>query len=455
MKKGRQQRLKKQKLAYQKYKMIRVTVFFLAMAFFAVAGILIPLRPKTSDLEKRELTRFPSFSLSDFWNGTFFSGIETWYGDTFPMRESLLSANAFLKELHGLRSKTVVISGNRQKGEQIPQEADADQTASPQTDPEETVLQTEAPLSTEEADGSIHEGVAETFGDVYIVDGQAFEAFYFVKDYGDRYCRVVNTLQEKAGQDVSFYVMAVPVNSGIILDEKMQEQFGFSNQKEAAEYLYKNLDSRITAVDVYNRIKRHNSEYVYFRTDHHWTSLGAYYAYCQFAETKGLEPASLDSFEKKEFPGFLGSFYSSSQASVLKEHPDTVTAYFPKGTNDISITDQQGTVKNWKIIGDVSDYQENNLYCTFIGGDNPYSEIHNPNVTDGSSLLVFKESYANCFIPFLTDHYQDIYIIDYRYYQGDLPGLIRDKSIDEVLFLNNLNSIFADNLLKRMEQLVL
>jgi hypothetical protein len=80
----------------------------------------------------------------------------------------------------------------------------------------------------------------------------------------------------------------------------------------------------------------------------------------------------------------------------------------------------------------------------FIGGDNPYSVISNPSVTDGSSCVILKESYGNCFVPYLVDHYQNVYVIDYRYYTGDLTSFIRDNHVSDVIFLNNVEAVTAD-----------
>ena len=432
----------------------RIGVFFLVMVVFAVMGILIPLRPKVSQIEKRTLAKFPSFSFSRFWDGTFFSEMDTWYADTFPMREQLLSANASLNRLHGLQSETIIAGKDQKKGDQIPTGEDAIAGEEVQASTAEPQSQTQAPDTAVDESLVGADVVPEVFGDVYITDGRAFGLFYFVQDYSNRYCRLINTLQAQLGEQRTIYVLPAPVNSGIVLNDEAQEKLGSSDQKAAAEYIFANLDERVKAVPVYDNIRAHADEYVYFRTDHHWTALGAYYAYQEFAKVKGVEPHSLDSFQKMEFDGFLGSFYSDSQSLELQENPDQVTAYIPNGTNQMTYTERDGTVHEWKVVADASDYQKSAMYSAFVAGDNPYSEIHNPQITDGSSCLVIKESYANAFIPFLVDHYQDIYFIDYRYYKGSLRGLIEEKDIKDILFLNNLSSINADPILDLMEGLV-
>ena len=139
------------------------------------------------------------------------------------------------------------------------------------------------------------------------------------------------------------------------------------------------LDPSVRQVPVYDELVRHNAEYLYYNTDHHWTALGAYYAYRQFAQVKGITPHELSDYTEQVYPGFLGTFYSySNQSEALKNNPDTVYAYVPIGTNDATLTNVNGETVNWNIVNDVSEYGAGQKYNCFIGGDNPYTEINNP-----------------------------------------------------------------------------
>lgn len=426
---------KRQKRLDQIAGLCKIGLFGLAIAVFAVLGLLIPIRPTTSEMEKRQLTAFPAFQLESFLNGEFFKNVGLWYADTFPMRDQFLAANNALEELYGLQQRQIITgrkAEQNQSQEKLPEQA-AEQSA---------------------ADGSITEGQPEVIGDVYITEGRAFELFYFSEEYTDRYCEVINRTQERLGDKVHIYCLPAPVNSGIILSEDMQERVDSSNQKQAIEYLASKLDSRVTTIDVYDTLRSHNSEYIYFNTDHHWTALGAYYAYQEFANAKGVPANSLDVFTSNSYEGFLGTFYSSSQSEELKNNPDTVVTYTPLGTNNLMLTDQNGISVTKEIVSSADDLSAGSKYMCFIGGDQPYAHIMNPQIQDGSSIAVFKESYANCFIPFLVDHYADIYIIDYRYYQNDFVSLIQENHIQDVLFLNNLSAINEVLRLEEMEALV-
>ena len=192
----------------------------------------------------------------------------------------------------------------------------------------------------------------------------------------------------------------------------------------------------------------HRSEYIYFRTDHHWTALGAYYAYREFCGAKGITPHSLSEYEVSQFDGFLGSFYNDAgKPDIMKNDPDTVTAYHPISTEarmqyvNKKTGNENDELTPGKVIYDESDAAASLKYGTFITGDNPYTVIENPDLSDGSKCVVVKESFGNAFVPFLVDHYQTVYVIDYRYYSGSVSDFAKTNGVTDVIFINNLSAI--------------
>ena len=160
------------------------------------------------------------------------------------------------------------------------------------------------------------------------------------------------------------------------------------------------MNSKVKTVDTFDTLKNHNSEYIYFRTDHHWTALGAYYAYEDFCKARGFTPTPLSDFETVEYPNFVGTFYASSnQVQALKDNPDTVIGYIPKSTNDMFFIDSSGQRIDWRIVNDVSDYDSAAKYSAFAAADQMYAQIDNPTLSDGSSCVVIKESFGNAMIP--------------------------------------------------------
>lgn len=445
---------KAKKIKIQKtYLSLKIGIFFLVFLLMACIGLLLPLRPKESALEKRELEKFPQISAASLLDGSFFNQISTWYADTFPFREALLSANSGMKNMYGIQGEQIVANSGK-TGDKIPEGGMITVNTKETKSNEETGRTDKAalPETQEETlpDGTIHT-VPEASGTVYVTGDQAFEIYYFNLDGANAYINMMNKAQKRLDGIADVYTLLVPTSAGIILDDSVQEKLGANDQKKAIEYIYSNINtmnSKVKTVDVFSTLKKHNSEYIYFRTDHHWTALGAYYAYEQLCAAKGWTPTPLADYEKIDFPNFVGSFYSSSnQAPSLKANPDTVTAYKPKGTNDMIYVDHTLKERPWNVIFDVSDYRSDGKYSTFVAGDEVYAQIDNPALTDGSACVVIKESYGNAFIPFLVDHYQHIYIVDYRYfneypaYGNSVYKLVTEKNVKDVVFINNADAM--------------
>ena len=107
----------------------------------------------------------------------------------------------------------------------------------------------------------------------------------------------------------------------------------------------------------------------------------------------------------------------------------------------MTVTDSNGKEFKWPVINNVSNYKSNVKYSAFIAGDNPYTVINNKNLSDGSACILVKESFGNAFAPFLADHYEKVYVIDYRYYKGTLSELVTKTGAKEVIFANNVSMI--------------
>jgi len=231
------------------------------------------------------------------------------------------------------------------------------------------------------------------------------------------------------------YIVVAPQSGGVMLDSSILESFGASNENDAINYVDSLLNPGIHEVNPYPNLKAHNAEYIYFRTDHHWTALGAYYAYQSFCVEKGMAYHDLDYYETVEYPDFIGTLYSkSNKSAVLAENPDTVIGYIPKGTNRMHLRDTSGAEYDWDIVCDASQYSSNNKYLAFGAGDNPFSCAHNPEITDGSACMVIKDSYGNAFIPFLIDHYEYVYWVDFRSTTNTISQMVEDYGVQDVIY---------------------
>ena len=281
-------------------------------------------------------------------------------------------------------------------------------------------------------------------GGVYVVGSAGYEMYNYVGSLAEKYQSTVNAVADSLSGVSQVYAMAIPLSSGITLPDELFSDIPGSDQAQAEKDILAGMGQNVKTIPLHDVMMSHRTEYIYFRTDHHWTALGAYYAYVQFCTAKGITPHNLSDYEVSQFPGFLGSFYNDGgKPDAMKNDPDTVNAYHPvSATASMKYGDNENsTLTGGQVIFDESTAAASLKYGTFIMGDNPFTVIENPEVSNGESCIVVKESFGNAFVPFLVDHYQTVYVVDYRYYSGSVTQLARDKGVKDVLFVNNLSAI--------------
>ena len=280
-------------------------------------------------------------------------------------------------------------------------------------------------------------------GGVYVVGNTGYEMYNYVGSLAEKYQQIVNGVADDLGGTATVYVMAIPLSSGITLPDALYSDIPGSDQAQAEKNILAAMGNNVKTVPLHDVLMSHRSEYIYFRTDHHWTALGAYYAYREFCGVKGITPHSLSEYEVSQFDGFLGSFYNDGgKPEAMYADPDTVTAYHPTSTEArMQYGKTADSLTPGKVIYDESDAAAGLKYGTFIMGDNPYTVIENPDLSDGSKCVVVKESFGNAFVPFLVDHYQTVYVIDYRYYSGSVSDFAKTNGVTDVIFINNLSAI--------------
>jgi hypothetical protein len=469
-----------------------------------VLGVLLPLRPRYSDAEKRELKQFPAFSLQGLFAGSYFRDISSWYQDSYPGKEEWMLLASKTKAFYGLQGEQIYGAAEQVK-EDIPtgegalaetfalkkdtedgqngaaekKESDGEDRGTEEArDKSEGKGQTEAGKGTEEkqeeaeakqgsdakqdttkgkeengnfetdAEGNLQikkadkaENVAgEQIGSLYLNGDSAYELFYFSEKAVRAHASLLNTVQAMFPK-LKLSAMIVPNSFGVILDPKVQEKLASSGMDQAIAYSYSLMDKRVNTVNVFDALSAHKKEYIYFRTDHHWTQLGAYYAYQEYCKSMGYSTKPLSDYQKLDFPEFYGTFYFfMNRPESLKGHPDQVTAY-QGSMNSMQYTDSKGNLQEGKLINDASQMLPGNKYNCFMLGDHGYVEIHNEGAPRKKSILILKDSYGNAFVPLLAQDYRDVYVVDYRHYQGNASSLIQEKGIEEILFLNNIMGI--------------
>lgn len=249
--------------------------------------------------------------------------------------------------------------------------------------------------------------------------------------------------------EVKKSLMLVP-NAVKILEDQLPKYAPVDDEREFMTNVQQRLTKDITYVDVYDTLYGKREEEIFYKTDHHWTTRGAFYAYQKLGEYLNFTPDKKEFFQvKKVTDNFYGSLYS--QGGFRHVQPDTIELFLPQQEVEYKVNyyDYKQTSNSlyfWENL------QKKDKYTVFLGGNQSLIKVET-GVTNGKKLAVVKDSYAHCFVPFLLRHYQEIYVIDLRYYNDSLQKLLQEQEIKEVLFLYNVKTFAEDvSLLKINKQ---
>lgn len=445
------------KLAPRRLRLLSVVNVFVLLGIVFVlflAALLLP-KPTESIVEKRPLSPPPSFSIQALFSGQLAKDTQAYFSDTFPMREWFVTFSAVVNENRGVRINNIRVIMPRNNSNEIQELPNSVETTSPapsaQTPPlpegtptPETDRASAGDTSSQEQSESAKENTEsqapanESSGGlidngICIYDGRAMSLYGGSHESARRYASVLNSYQEEL-KDVQVYNLIVPTSAEFYMPQEYASMT--RSQKEVIDYIYGLLGDGIKKVDAYSAIKAHTDEYLYFRTDHHWTGRAAYYAYTAFCEKAGIIPLSMDDFETRTLKDFIGTMYAQNQDSTLLKNPDYVDYYLFNREYTASRYDKNApyTPIDHKLWGEYA--KSPNSYSVFLQGDFPLISVKT-DVHNGRKIMVVKESFGNAFAPFLINHYEEVYIADLRYFQLPMIDFIQENGIQELLFINN------------------
>ncbi len=444
------------------------------IALWALISLFLLVVPRStiSNLEKRTLAEWPKFSFSSYFSGEYTAAITNFYDDTVPFRDTFKNISSNILSHKGIKSDNTVevvgvvqrVNTNSEEEGSAAQEA-AVTSSTQQSEVQSEAAQTETEVQAEAAkqsDGQSESSADETKG---AADGELSEGFLIINYQGhwrglplfggndtDSYAGVVNRLHANLGDDVTIYVMPVPLASAFYLPSNFADYSG--DQTSYINELLSKLDDGIVRVNVVDALSAHQDEDIYLRTDHHWTQLGAYYAVEQFAKAAGVPYPAYDSaaYTRGENDGYVGSLYGYTQSSNLLNDPETFVYYSP---TIASQADYYYTNFDYNYTYQLMMATDvNNSYMMFIGGDDQIVKVTNAAGT-GRKLAVIKDSYGNAEIPWLTSSFDEIYVIDMRYFDVNLIKFIQQQGITDVLFSADTASVaggYVDNINTMMDQ---
>lgn len=341
---------------------------------------------ETSELENRTLAQLPKAEKEAVLDGSFGRNFETYLSDQFPFRNQFLSIKQAVELAMGKRENNGVFLG---KEEQLLQDFKT---------PDEKLRK---------------------------------------KNTG-----YVNALGKKA----KTYFMLAPTATSVYKEKLPLFASTYDENKYIAE-VEKELSKEISFVNPAEILKQHKEEYIYYRTDHHWTTLGAFYAYQKLCEAMGEKPKPLEDFEIEKIDGFYGSLYSTGNFTFVK--PDRLELFHPKKPIAVTV-DNMATGKTTDSLYERDYLEKKDKYSVFLDNNQPLLVIKS-DVQNGKKLVVAKDSYANCLIPFLTAHFEEIHVLDLRFLNMSVADYAKQSQIDTVLVLYNVQSFAADKKLSLLK----
>ena len=398
----------------KKVHLVNVIVFSGILLLGGIASLAMKT-DSVSEIENRKLTPFPAFTDSFFWSGKYFKQIDEYYADNFPLRNKWIAAATSFKNNLGFQSSEIKLYDEVNDAEANEKKDTAKENIN------------DGPLKDDGAIGEVKKRV-------FVFKNRAFEMFGGGPAMGKSYADVINSYNRLGIPGLQVYNLIIPVALEFEITEKYAKLQ--KPNRPAIEHVYNSLDSNIKKVWAIDEIRKHRSEYIYFNTDHHWTSLGAYYAYRAFCATAGLIPVSLDTVRYKTKPSFLGSLYRLTRDPGLKSNPDSVRYYLFRDSVNFYIGGS--SVGYWvksKMYGEGA--SGTNSYSVFLQGDLPVVKMETQH-KNGRKIAVVKESYGNAFAPFLINNYEKVIVVDQRYYTGDFVKMLKAEGINELLFINNI-----------------
>lgn len=362
-------------------------IVFLVFIFAMPVTFFVLPKKDYSSLEKRYLEEFPDTDIDSVLDGEFKEQFESFFADHFPMRNMWVGVNAYSNL----------------------------------------------------AEGNNGAGGVYNADDGYLINEPVSE-----DNRIDKNLRAVTKLKQN-NDDIDFTFLLVP-STGYILKDKLpfiHKEYKDDEYFNHIKTTLKNND--IQFVDLRSRFKSEtqSGNQLYYRTDHHWTTLGAYTAYNQLMNTMGKTPAKKSSFKIERYPGFYGTTYSTS-GFWLNMSDDIEVWKNPKNENKIKIDiTEGGETKTYNSLFFPKHLEEDDKYPVFVDGNHALETITNDNVKSGS-VLVIKDSFAHSMTPFLAENYHTVTMVDPRYYKAPVSALIKNGNYDEVLVICGLDNFATE-----------
>lgn len=420
-------------------------VIFVALT---ILFVVFP-RPSYSELEKRDLAAFPEWNAERLSDGSFTGDVSAWFSDSEPYRDRFLSLSMALKELIGIRLPDD--DNVRFHAEAATSAPTDEELETSNRDIAEVKTAGAAEVAKVAAAGIIVAGSGENVRAMMVYKGEA--------SGGRAWAETANALKRGFGPKVNLYCMVIPTPIEYYCPDKVRSRT--YRQLPTIRNIYSLLDDSVKAVDVYTPLGRHVAEPIYHRTDHHWTPLGAYYAAKKFAQVAKVPFVPLSRFVKHVCPGFVGSMYGYSKDISVKKAPENFEYYTPLDTNYTTTYIAYNLDKDYKVTSQSAPFNGKFFdtrfrgaarYSMFMGGDARLTKVET-SLNNGRRLLIIKDSFGNALPPFLFGSFEQVHVVDHRYFTENLVDYVTRNGIADVLMANNIFNAYSAGVAKAIRSL--
>lgn len=438
----------------------RIFLFIIGTIFIAFTLLFLVLpRPAFSELERRELSPFPEFSLDALTSGDYTRDISAWFSDTEPMRDRFLALAMQVKSYMAFRSgddrDNITFHAS---GESFDDEDSDGDNPEPLAEPADTLGSVPGETRPEiaEYDGHATPAAAAKMASSGVIvvgtgpETRALMAFGGKPTGGVKYAEAANLYKSTLGPDVNVYCMVIPLASEFYTPEKARRMT--SPQLPVIRNIYSHLSPGVKGVDAYSALAAHADEPIYLRTDHHWAPLGAYYAAEAFAKAAGVDFLPLDNYDTHTIHNFVGTMYAFSKDIAVKNAPEDFVYYTPRGIDYNTTYVTLRLDSKFRVTGETAPFKgqffrrqpqgSGNAYLTFMGGD--YNQpVVRTSTANGRRLLIIKDSYGNALPGFLFGSFEELHVIDHRYFRHDVASYVARNHITDVMMVNNTFNAYS------------
>ncbi len=390
---------------------ITISIFLALLLGFFIIGIVMPKDEQSGINENRTLKEMPEITFDTLFSGTFSREFEDYLADNVGMRSKFTALSSKINSFKGIKTNLgEIVSVKKDLGAG---------------------------------------GDSDDSNKLLVLSDRIMEIYKDKPESGAAYAAAVNKYAEAFEGKAKVYSMLIPTQIEFANDIYAKSS---DSQKAAIDSIYGQLSDSVIKVNAYDLMKENAGDYIYFRTDHHWTQRGAYLGYRAFVETAGQTPVELSSLKLNSADGFLGYLYNQANDTSLANKPDKIEWF--EGKENYTV--KASTMENGEIV----EYSSRIYvapsgapkYSVFMGGDHSLAEI-NTNVSNGKTVLVIKDSYANALLPLLTNNYTTVLAVDPRSYYGTVDELVEKYDVDDILIMNYIFTTTFDDFIQKIDSI--